>query len=209
MLETARGLGAACLCAQLAGTCRGASSCSLEMPGGSGQGTLVTLQTVGPERFLTAVRTLKTVRRGGRGNWLRLFQCIKRGFFQDSFESHALLWEFFFLFSTYVNESGNFYVQQCEESYKWENLEPRQLQSAFPCFSRRRFLPWRRLPSISPHRDDGAGQGPLAPGRTPEARSVADNPPSLLFPYNALQRFLKTCAQLAGVSPGHPSCWWR
>lgn len=72
-----------------------------------------------------------------------------------------------------------------------------------------RFLPWRRLPSTSPHRDDGAEQGPLAPGRTPEALSGAGNPPSLLFPCNALQRFLKTCAQLAGVSPGHPSCWWR
>lgn len=115
----------------------------------------------------------------------------------------------FFLFPTYINDSGNFCVQQSEESYKWENLEPRQLQSAFPCFSRRCFLPWRRLPSTSPHRDDGAGQGPLAPGRTPEARSGAGNPPSLLFPCNALQRFLKTCAQLAGVSPGHPSCWWR
>lgn len=54
--ETARGLGAARLCAQLVGACRGPSSCSLEMPGGSGQGTgiPVTLQTVDLEWFLTA-----------------------------------------------------------------------------------------------------------------------------------------------------------
>lgn len=105
------------------------------------------------------------------------------------------------MFSTYINGSSNLTVQQSEESHKWENPEPRQLLSTFPCFSRRRFLPWRRLPSTSPNRDGGAGQGPLARGRPPEAWSGAGNPPSLLFPFNAFAALLKDlCPSRRGLS---------
>lgn len=60
------------------------------------------------------------------------------------------------------------------------------------------------LPSLAPapfpfpHRDGGAGPGRLAPGRAPEARSAAANPPSLLFPFAAL--FKDPCPARRGLS---------
>lgn len=63
------------------------------------------------------------------------------------------------------------------------------------------------LPSLAPapfhfpHRHGGAGQGPLAPGRTPEARSGAGNHSSLLFPYKAFAAlFLRPVPKSQGVS---------
>lgn len=91
-------------------------------------------------------------------------------------------------------------VCNSEESNKWENLEPRQLQSAFPCFPRRRFLPWRRLPCTSRTGTQRPGKGPLL--REGHRRLGAEPAiiPLCSFPKRPLQRFFKTCAQLAGVS---------
>lgn len=87
--ETARGLGAAFLCAQPAGTCWGSSSSNLEMPAGRGardSGHSGDSPNCG-SRVVFNTTTLKTALRDRDNCVSSIYQA---GFFEESFKSQTL-----------------------------------------------------------------------------------------------------------------------